>query len=533
MIEKPLRLEEIFLVITLSLVLVAGCSSIQPKTINDISITVIVDGHTQVLKIPAGTTVQQALDTAGIKMNTLDQVKPPSYTVLSDKDAIRVIRVKEVFQVEENIIPFERQTVRNESLPAGQEMLIQPGVNGVQQVTYRQVLEDGVETSRSVFKTTTITEARPEIVMVGVQTPYTPVSLTGRLVYLTAGNAWVMENSTSERRPLVTTGDLDGRIFSLSPNGKWLLYSRKSNDDKEKAINTLWAVDITKDPLEPVNLRIKNVIHFANWRPGNSLTVAYSTVEPRDTAPGWQANNDLQLLTINEKGMKLKAEEIITANSGGIYGWWGTDYAWSPDGDKIAYARPDSIGLVDLEEKQLIPLIDLIPLQTRSDWAWVPGLNWSPDQRLLFTVTHIATGGSTSDETSPLFDLTALPIETGQNIHLAPQAGMFAYPVPSPILAYDRYLIAYLQAIFPEQSETSRYHLALIDRDGSNRTLVFPSEGSPGLEPQQVVWGPVSNPGSPIWLALMYQGNLWLYNITTDQSHQITGDGSIGKVDWQ
>ena len=41
--------------------------------------------------------------------------------------------------------------------------------------------------------------------MVGVQAPFAPISIPGKLIYLTGGNAWMMEGTTSTRRPLVTS----------------------------------------------------------------------------------------------------------------------------------------------------------------------------------------------------------------------------------------------------------------------------------------------------------------------------------------
>jgi hypothetical protein len=67
--------------------------------------------------------------------------------------------------------------------------------------------------------------------MVGVQKPFTPMPIPGKLVYIASGNAWIMEESTGNRRPVVTTGDLDGQIFSLSPKGEWLLFSRKVKEE--------------------------------------------------------------------------------------------------------------------------------------------------------------------------------------------------------------------------------------------------------------------------------------------------------------
>lgn len=513
-------------------ILIAGCAP--PPNSDQISVSIFVDGDQKLVKVPGGATVQFALDQQGIVLENLDRVNPPTYTLLSDQDVIQVTRVQEAFEVEETTIPFERQTVRNESLPEGQTLLIQPGANGIQQNTYRILIENEIEVSRAFFKSTTLEEARPEIVMVGVQTPFMAVPITGSLAYTSAGNAWIIRDTTGERRPLVTTGDLDGRVFSLSPDGEWLLYSRKSDGEPGESLNTLWVVSTTQQSPRPINLRIHNVAHFADWEPNaTALTFAYSTVEPRPTAPGWQANNDLHLVTITSAGNIIQSRQVIEANSGGIYGWWGTSYSWAGNGSQLAYARPDSVGLVDFEEDQLKPLLEIIPYQTRSDWAWVPPIGWSEDGGILYVVTHAAMAGLTSAEASPLFDVSAVILESGHVVKLIPQSGMFAYPAPSPYLNDESFYLASLQAIFPDQSESSRYRLLLMNQDGSNRQTIFPPPGSPGMEPQQVVWQPSSAGNNTPWLAIIYQGDLWLLNAETGQAQQITGDGSIGKIDWK
>jgi hypothetical protein len=98
--------------------------------------------------------------------------------------------------------------------------------------------------------------------------------------------------------------------------------------------------------------------------------------------------------------------------------------------------------------------------------------------------------------------------------------------------SYGVYQVAYLQSIFPEQSETSRYHLYVMDQDASNKKLVFPQEGSTGLDPQQVVWGPSSR-SAQRFIGIIYQGNLWIVSVETEEASQITGDGSIIKIDWE
>lgn len=530
LIRAPARWLPLFL---LGLIL-AACGTVAPAATNQLRVIVETDGKQQVIEVEAGTSVQAALDSSNIVVNALDRIDPPGFTILTQPTLIRVIRVREEFRVEEKSIAFAHQTVRNESLPEGQTLLIQSGMNGLQRITYRQVFDDGQEVSNGIFKIDIITEARPEIVMVGVQAPFLSTPISGRLAYLTAGNAWVMEKTTGKRRPVVTTGDLDGRVFRLAPDGNWLLYTRKSDGVDPSVINTLWAVSLTAQEPRPINLKVNNTIHYADWVPGTQLTVAYSTVEARSAAPGWQANNDLQMISFTASGAILRSEMLLEANSGGIYGWWGTTFAWSPDGSRLAYARPDSVGIVDLQTQTFNPLLEILPLQTRADWAWVPGLDWSPDGSTLYSVNHAIMAGMNTPEESPLFDLTAIPLQIGAPVPLVGMSGMFAYPTTSPSRLDSGFQVAYLQAIFPEQSETSNYRVMIMDRDGSNHITVFPAEGSPGVSPQQVVWSPPDGEESnETWLGIVYQGNLWFVQTETGASRQISGDGSISRIDWK
>jgi len=372
--------------------------------------------------------------------------------------------------------------------------------------------------------------------MVGVQSPFAPVPIPGKLIYLTGGNAWIMEGSTSVRRPLVTSGDLDGHIFELSSDGKWLLFTRKSTQPLDQEINTLWAVSTALPTEEPIDLGISNVVHFASWQPGETYLIAYSTVEPRATAPGWQANNDLHFL-IFENEKPGATYDIIEVNSGGIYGWWGTTFAWSPDGTRIAYTRPDGAGLVDINGAALTLLLDVTPYNTRSDWAWTPGLAWGSDNRTLYLVTHAAPGGLVSPEESPNFDLLSISLTNNTGTTLVEKTGMFAYPTASS-LRYDEagtsfYRLAYLQAIFPAQSATSRYRLMVSALDGTDAQTLFPAEGQTGLEPQTPVWAPELLEDGGDFLAVIYEGNLWIVDAASGEYQQVTGDGLTSRIGWK
>jgi len=156
--------------------LLAGCRSPNLQQ-EDMQITVNVDGQSIQHELPAGSNVEEALERAGIEKGESDRVEPPLYTLLADGEQIQIVRVSEIFETEEEIIPFERQIVRNESLPEGETRLIQLGQNGLQEITYRSVYEDGIEISDALVKTVIVHEAIPEITNSSPQLTWMGVSL--------------------------------------------------------------------------------------------------------------------------------------------------------------------------------------------------------------------------------------------------------------------------------------------------------------------------------------------------------------------
>jgi hypothetical protein len=190
---------------------------------------------------------------------------------------------------------------------------------------------------------------------------------------------------------------------------------------------------------------------------------------------------------------------------------------------------------VDLDLGQFNPRLEVLPFQTGGDWAWAPGMSWSPDGVFIYTVDHNAPAGTQNPETSTDFSLVAVPVAGGDTLPLVERVGMFAYPVVSPLLESETDAINYDVAFLRSLDANDLYELVVMDRDGSNQRVLFPVGNQTGLSPQQVVWSPEPLPDDGAHaLAIVHKGNLWL--VETQQNGtawQVTGDGLVSRVDWK
>ncbi|MDA1217738.1 MAG: G5 domain-containing protein, partial [Chloroflexi bacterium] len=184
-----------------------GCQPAAGPAAPKSGITVQWDSQTTTFTT-ARATVRDVLQDLGIQLGTLDRVVPGELAMLSDGMLVKVTRVVELLESETVELPFEKQVVRNEGLAAGGSRLLQTGVNGSEEITWRVVQEDGSVASRAVLRRTVLVAPVPEIVMVSAQTNFTVIPIEGTLAYLSAGNAWLVRTDSGQRRPLTTSGDL-------------------------------------------------------------------------------------------------------------------------------------------------------------------------------------------------------------------------------------------------------------------------------------------------------------------------------------
>ncbi|MDY7041656.1 MAG: G5 domain-containing protein, partial [Chloroflexota bacterium] len=418
------------------LLLLAAC---QPGRHQDV--TVLADGQRRIISTEART-VRDALQEVGIALGELDRTEPDLWVEIEPAMTITVVRVEERFITERQVLPFAHRTVKSEGIPEGETRLIQLGANGEEEIAYKITFENGVEVSRVEVRRTVLNEPVDEIMVVGATGVADSVPIQGTLAYISAGNAWLMRGASGGRRALTTEGDLDGRIFDLSADGHRLLFSRRGGDELTAPLNTLWVITTTVVGEEAYPLGIEGVI-YAQWSP-DETQIAYSTAERTSGSPGWKANNDLwiapfpvrsrpQRVITTTNGLTqtvsggIVATQVLSASFQGAYNWWGPSFAWSPDGQYLAYATADEVGLVDVDRRELTPLKQFPPFRTYSEWVWTPTLSWSPDGRFVLCTLHNPGGGGDVPEDSQVFDVWALGTDGELGTRLAAEAGMWAH----------------------------------------------------------------------------------------------------------
>lgn len=498
-------------------------------------VTLIVDGRVFTYDMREPYTVAEFLAQVNVTTSDLDRIVPPPFTQISDGLQVTVRRVTEESYCEERDLPYTRRTVVNEQLAIGTEVLFQAGRNGREQQCYRVQLIDGIRSEPvPVGDPVVLTAPMEEIITTGPTTTLDPVDIQGTLAYVSGANAWVMRVSSDMRRPVTDTGDVDpSRAFSLSPSGRQLLFTRNTAATGTFGNQLSLISDIQAANPQTLDLRPTNIL-WADWLPDATNKISYTRGEPRATSPGWGASNDLWIITLDvQTGAEIVIDPIIedSPGRGGPFSWWGRQYVWSPDGKQLAWIHADAVGLVNLETGELgQPLVSYTEFTPRSDWSWRTSVSWSPDSRILLTVTHGAPIGSESAQRSAVFNIDVFAADGGFRATLVERSGIWAYPKFSPAVVPTLPGIAYLQARQPLVSvpDTAEYDLLVADWDGSNARILFPPDGERGITQRDFTWSPDGRQ-----LAVVHQGNLWIVDAISGQAEQVTLDGMASHPVWR
>ncbi len=525
-------------------ILLVACQPLAQST--DIHVRVVADGKESVYTAKETTTVAQFLRQTDIQLDTLDTLNPPEFTQITDNMTITIVRVREQQVCRDEVVPYQTRFISSPDLAPGTQKVAQPGVNGSQRVCDDVITKDGVEAGRTAGNPSITVQPRDEIIARAIDKKnIEPIPIDGLIAYISAGEARVIESNSQNDRALPTGGGLDGFVFALSPDGKKLLFTRKPSDGTATpdTFNELWVLLDTSDPqATPVRIKELDNVLTADWKPDEPFTFSYSTLQPREQVPGYQALNDLNIARINSQtGKLLKATPVVKSRPTGVYGVWGTQFRWSPDGKSLAWAQADGAGTVDFggsgREGSFKKLFNFQVYSTTlsNSWVWTPNLSWSPNSDLLAATIHGKPLDTESPETSPVFDVALVQANNKSQglfqVDLVPQAGMWSGPEYSPLIDNGNGnklgYIAYLKARSPIDSVSSEYDLVIADRDGSNAKPIFPGSDKPGLKPldnlignlvsSEMAWSP-----SGQQIVLIYQGDLWIVDVASGRANQIT-----------
>jgi hypothetical protein len=497
-----------------------------------LKIRVVADGRERAFVYAQAIAIGQFLQRESIQLGEFDKVYPPILTPLTDGVTITIVRVTEREECTEEEFSYPTLTRKTDELPPGEKRVIQAGVNGKRRTCAKITLEDGLEKNRVPAGSTITAQPREEIIALGIDNKtLDPVLINGVIAYISNGQARLIEGNTVSQRTLPTDGSLDGRVFSLSATGRGLLYTRSPlrsgtptpAPGATRTINELYYLDLNAPDSKPFKL-LEDVLH-ADWIPGRPNTFSYSTGRWSEKYPdNHEAFNDLIIATLDPKAGKInKAQKLVSTGINGLYSFWGTQFEWSPDGERVAWAQADGVGTIDTKTGKINKLFDfkVYSATLPRGWVWTPSLSWTPDSVILAATVHGAPEANEQPDASPIFDLRLAPERGGFEATLVGQIGMWARPSFSPLRGEDGYLV-YLKARDSLNSLNSEYDVMLADRDGSNATPIFPGTDKQGLRPvddfsSELVW----NTEGTAFLCI-YQGNIWLINTGTRRAVQVT-----------
>jgi hypothetical protein len=528
------RLSKSYLFLALTFLMLATACTQNEETPN-LLVTLVVDGRERAIPQSVAITVGEVLRQAEVELGAQDDVNPPLYTQITDGMRITVDRIREENECEEVEVPYQEQRIPYEALPPGETRLAQPGQNGTQQVCYRVTVRNGVRGDPVQISSVPLVEPQNAIIYVGPSGELDPVTIEGALAYISNNNIWMIRGSSTDgKRQITNTNDADQRAFSVTPDGRQIIYTRRSQEEST-VFNHLWLIKDTAQEADPIALVPENVL-AADWIPGTTNTISYSTGEAVPEAPGIRAYNDLFAMEINpQTGDAVDVRSLVNPTSAVLYSWWPTRFTWSPDGTELACVLADSVGLVDLETGNCQPLVNFPVFETRGAWSWRSTVSFSPDGNLLLTTVHGQPIGRESPQTSPVFHVTAVEKTGAFNADVVENAGIWSTPRYSPVVTdpttgQQRGYIAYLRArdLSSSINDNAQYDLVVADRDGSNAQVIFPPAGQSGLNPNAGhTWSP---DGTQI--AFIYQGNLWVIDVASQVAHQLTLDGGASNPVW-
>ena len=154
----------------------------------------------------------------------------------------------------------------DEFLAPAASRVITAGVPGAERLTYRVAWDGPTQLARELTQRQVLRTPVDEWRLVGTLGTLPNVAVSGTLVYLANGDAWLMRTDSAHKRRLTESGLLDGRAFALAPDSRTLLYTQ-AEPAEHAALNSLWSLDLQVLNAHPADTGLRGVLQAA-WSPG-------------------------------------------------------------------------------------------------------------------------------------------------------------------------------------------------------------------------------------------------------------------------
>ncbi len=131
------------------------------------AVTVVVDGQSIALTFDGPVRLSEVLDGAGVTLGDLDRVHVSAGA--DGSTTVTVVRIAPGDRVETADVPFPTREQQDDTLYEGQKKVLQAGVPGTVERTYKVVTVDGVEIYASAPLEVVLTQPVEQVVAVGTK----------------------------------------------------------------------------------------------------------------------------------------------------------------------------------------------------------------------------------------------------------------------------------------------------------------------------------------------------------------------------
>ncbi|OGO46137.1 MAG: hypothetical protein A2Z30_01630 [Chloroflexi bacterium RBG_16_64_43] len=288
--------------------------------------------------------------------------------------------------------------------------------------------------------------------------PTVPAPSVLRIVYISAGNVWVL---TAGGVPQQITASGGAERVVISSDGLKVAYTRRGAPEATSELNSinvdgsgsaLLLSTAQIDALHPLGFFVHNDINNLAFIPG-SHRLAFNTRGVLE-GPGLPKWDDLFVIDADSAALTT----VFPAGAGG-------DFAFSPDGTRVAIIRPTTVGLANADGSGMsADVVTYTAVITYSEYMYYVRPLWTADSAALGLAIP------SSDPLAPATSATLwrVPAAGGPAVSLATISGEFFFAqFDASALAPDLSRVAFLRAT----GTPNVHHLIVANSDGSGETI--------------------------------------------------------------